>query len=233
MPKLGRRLCGAIAAISLVALLAGCHQGAISPEARFDPRGGSGTGLVVIGMRVAREPVGHNWVFGDYDINPVYSIQIGAIGADGRLGRATRELGLCDAGRLILNGAFSSCDPAAMRYQVIEVPAGQYTLVSFAYRARRLLVVTNFVGPDPSRTSPPRLSIDPALLPRIGDLVARPGRSFTVNAGDIVTVGEMTFDASGEPAQISMTRNDAGAQAALRGMPNVAGEVVFKPIFGP
>lgn len=222
--------------MTYVAVLAGCQTGAVSTEAHFDPRDGTGTGLIVFGLRVTREPEGHSWLIGDYNLNPVYSLHFNAVGPDNKLARPTRQVELCDAGRIILRGALSSCDPRLLQYRVLEVPAGRYVLADFYYSAEHLTAVTRFIDPDPVRLPANAIlrggTLSYVTPARVGEPVAYPQRSFVVNAGEIVSIGELALDASEPSVRISLTRNDAGAQAALRSYRGITGQIVFRPLFG-
>jgi hypothetical protein len=215
-------------------ILAGCtHNTPLSADARFDAGAPAGEGLIVLGLRVEREPQGRNWVVGTYNINPVYSFHLGRIGPDGHLAAPISEVNVCDAGRLFFGGILSACDPKILQYRVLKVPAGRYVLTDFDYRANRVFRLTSFVDPDPvpfDPTAPRTLTIKP--LPRAGDPIPHPERSFEVGAGEIVSIGEITFDASEIPVQLTLERDDARARFALRDYPGITGTPVFRPVFG-
>ena len=213
-------------------LLAGCSSdGSLPQDAQFnagDAASMDGKGLVVVGFRVAHEPVIHNRLLGDQTFHPSYQVTFRNITADGELGRVSRLINVCETSRVFFDGALSDCVPSRLHYKVIPMPTGQYSLDGITYTARRMRVTSSF-----QRSALPDIS-GPSAPARIGDPVSSPERSFTVRAGEIVYIGDLEFDF--EPrnpfARLTIGRSDAAARSALAGYPGIRGEVVFRPVSG-
>ena len=215
-----------------VLFLAGCSSdGSLPQDAQFnagDAASTAGNGLVVVGLRVAHEPVVHNLFLGDQTFHPSYQVTFRTITPDGRLGRMGRLVNVCETSRVFFDGALSDCVPSRLQYKVIPMPAGQYSLNGITYTARRMRVTSWF-----QRSALPDVS-KPSAPARIGDPVGSPERSFTVRAGEIVYIGDLGFDF--EPrspfARLTIGRSDAAARGALAGYPGIRGEIVFRPVSG-
>ena len=210
-------------------LLIGCTSDvSLSQDARFDvgaASGNSGSGLILVGMRVAREPVGHSWLLGDISYNPTYFIEFADISEDGKLGRVRRQVRICELTRDLSNGAFSDCRPSRMQYKLISVPPGRYSLKSMSYQAGRNTITSSFVDPRPARGPFVFSPIGP------GGRVRDPSKTFVVNAGEIVYAGDLNFYFIPQVMnpRLAVSRNDAAARASLATYPNVHGEMVYRP----
>lgn len=223
-----RACCLAIAAF---VLLAGCSDRSLSQDARFnaDAAGGAeGKGLIVVGLRIAREPVRHSWLLGDQHQHPTYHIWLGNITDEGKLGRPFQEMTVCEAFRSSSSGLLSDCVPGRLRYKVLAVPPGRYGLGGIKYAVARVTSITAYMRR-------PRLDgSSEARMPRYGDLIGNPEQSFTVRAGEIAYVGDLNFDFEprSSSASLVVSRNDGEARAAMASYPNIHGDIVFRSIGG-
>lgn len=215
----------------LFGLLASCADQSLSRVVQFnsDPAGRTeDQGLIVVGLRVAREPVRHSWLLGDLAQHPAYNVSFINIREDGKRGRPTRQLTICEEMRGLANGALSDCTPGRVQYKVISVPPGRYALGEIRYQSGRTSNQTWFAKeerpPGSSRTS----------APAYGDRVANPERSFTVRPGEIAYIGNLNFDFEprSSAADLAVSRDDLAARMALATYPNVRGDLVFKSIVG-
>ncbi len=214
-------------AAAIAFLLAGCSDRSLLKDAQFnaDPAGRSeDKGLVVVGLRVAREPVLHNWIRGDVAHHPVYHVTLGDITSDGKRGRVSRQIDICEGARALLNGALSDCVPSRTQYKLVTVPPGQYSLDSIRYQVERTIVTSSFLG-NPAKPSQPV---------RLGGSVRNPASSFPVRAGEIVYAGDLDFDFAPQSLtpRLAVRRNDPAAQAALATYPGIVGQMVFRPVTG-
>lgn len=217
-----------LAAASFAVLVVGCssRDKSLSHGARFDGDAAAGNGLVLVGVRVVREPVRRNWLVGDVRLRPVYYVTLSDLTQDGRLGRTYRTMRFCEETRILLGGVLSDCDPHVLQYKMVSVPAGRYTLESFSYEVDRLHVTSSYVA-----TQTPRGAI---ALVSAGDPVRNPAASFDVRPGEIVYIGNLSFDFAPRvaSARMSASRNDDDARRAVASYPNVRGSLVFRPVAG-
>jgi hypothetical protein len=211
------------ALMGLVGLLAACHQGNIARDTAFNPAGGSaatGAGLVVVGLRVLREPV-ETTILGDFRTHSIYDIHFREVGGDGNFGRNYREIQICDSVRALLGGVLSDCQPGKLQYQVLSVPPGRYTLESIDYKMGKTRVLTTFNSVANDGFLPPHP-------------VQNPSRSFPVSDGGIVYIGDLNFffGAGIAPAKMALGRHDYLAAQALAAYPNVKGRLEYHAATG-
>ncbi len=214
---------------ALVLLLAGCSKGApIALDAPFDPAAAAGDGLVVVGLRVAREPVRHVPLLGDFAISPTYTVSFVALTPDGKIGRVSRQVQICDSLRPLFYGALSDCRPADLQFKVLRVPAGQYSLNAILYQDGKNTIVSSYVRPPSAK--PDFWSPGPGT----GDAVRDARESFAVAPGEIVYIGDLNFSfiPPGLQAHITLSRNDAAALRALSAYPNIHGSPIFRSATG-
>jgi hypothetical protein len=219
------RWCAGLLLAALL-ILSGCDDDTgLASDAQFQP-GTTGQGLIVVGWRVLEKPLGRDWISGDtYDLSSIYLLDFARVSLAGTLARPRSRILMCSPDEAFLKGHFGACTPEIMQYRVVAVPAGRYVLTDFAFQSRHLVGVTRFTTTDPRPKYGP-------IFWSFGDPVAHPDRSFTVGVGEIVYVGDLSFDASVLPARLYITRNDGAAQFALDRYPAVNGVMLDRPIFG-
>jgi hypothetical protein len=221
------RGCARALAVLLLFLMAACSDDTgLRADAPPDPSAVAGDGFIVLGWRVLLEPYSRNWlVGGDYPLDPFYGLDIYRETPDGVLARPRRRILLCSANRPAFGGAFSDCDPTVMQYRVIAVPPGQYLVGDFFFQTQHLFAETNFIRSSPG-------GVDTRGL-FFGDPVSHPERSFSVAAGEIVYIGDLSFDASQLRARVSVSRDDAAARFAADQIAVSAQPMVFRSVAGP
>jgi hypothetical protein len=221
----------ALAFGALALLMSGCVTiiSPLSKDARFDAaEAPPAKGLILVGLRVLQEPTVPDRLFGgDVDLDPVYALYFSRL-VDGKVAQPYPRVKICSDLRLNFGDTFNPCIPQVMRYRLLAVPPGRYALNNFTYSTKRSgSAMTSFV----SRNRRPRMTV--MLISGRGEPVSHPDRYFQVDAGEIVYIGDLSFDADVIPARMSIGRNDAAAQAALAGYPDVRGPIVFRPALGP
>ena len=222
LPGLVRRTWGRCAfATAAILFLAGCSSNAeLSRGGRFDP---AAQGLVVVGLRVVREPTIRS-LFLDRDLRPVYELTMVRIAPDGRTTRDTPSVRLCDTERILLNGLFSGCEPGTMQYKVAAITPGRYVLgqLSFSYSG----------GGPGARVGAAAFSR--SAVARAGTLEEHPERSFEVKPGEVVYIGDYTFAYPKYRARPDSTvgRDDEAARRALAAYPNLTGSLIYRPALG-
>jgi hypothetical protein len=215
----------------LAILVSGCVSGStedssLSKDARFgEAEVPPAKGLILVGIRVVREPSSTGLFGGKVELDPLYVLQFSRL-VDGRVARPLPEAQICGPGRIAFGNAFDPCIPQIVRYRLLAVPPGRYTLNNFYFRTQHTMDVTSFV----TRHKGPRMGFSSYEL---GEPASHPERSFTVGAGEIVYIGDLSFDADGLPARIAIGRNDGAARAALAAYPDVHGPIVFRSALGP
>jgi hypothetical protein len=216
------RLFSAICAACLLLAVAGCSDDSGLPkDTAFGGLGqlGSGQGVVILGMRMTRQSTENNLLIGQYDAAAWFLMRFRGIDASDQLTDATRSVQVCD--QLVpLMGVAGACDPTIMAHRVLELPAGRYVLSDFTVHEYKLDKRTSFIGglegslltgfhrPDPNR--------QPSLI------------AFDVKPGEITYIGDFNWDPDPFPARCVVTRDDAGARAALFDYPQIQGAIVFQ-----
>lgn len=226
-----RRFAHSFALIGFVALLNGCTgDQSISSNATFNAdleSNSGGDAIILVGLRVMSEPTEHGlFNISQREVHPVYTVQIRQMSADGQFARFSRRVNICEATRGLFNGALSDCTPDQVRYKILSVPPGRYTVEFIAYQTGQARIITNF------NTQAASGFFD--IPGSVGHPVRDPGRSFAVYSGSITYIGDLTFyfDPASAAARMALGRNDAAAQSALSSYPNVHGTPVFRPATG-
>jgi hypothetical protein len=216
-----------VAASLLLFMLSACSDDTgLRADVPLDPTAVAGDGFIVVGWRVLLEPHSRNWLLGnDYPLDPFYGLDIYRVTAAGILARPSRRLLICAEDRPALGGAFSDCDPTIMQYRVIAVPPGQYLVADFFFQTQHLKAETNFIGSRAEGIG--------ARSVFIGARVSHPERSFAVAGGEIVYIGDLSFDASTLRARVSVARDDAAARIAVNQILGSAQPMVFRSVAGP
>lgn len=207
--------------IALLTVTACSLDSGVSTQTRFTAADAqtTGEGLVVVGMRLTRQPTESSLIFGRHLAPAWFLMSFRGLDANNRLTPIRRELQLCDVSRQSL---LTPCEPLQMHYRVLRLPAGRYVLSNFAIFENHLTLNTNFVGA-------------PEVFPLAGWHHAASHQplkldAFDVAAGEITYIGDFNWDAGVMPARFAMSRDDPAAQAALAQYPFITAPVVFRPM---
>jgi hypothetical protein len=200
----------------LLALGACSDDSGLSQDAAFDSTSeqAAGQSVIIVGIRMVREPTRDNLIFGDYDAAAWFLMGFRGVDDSNHFTGVRRQVQLCDQ-IVPLTGVSAACDPTIMSYRVIELPAGRYVLSDFTVNEYKLTMRTSFVGgPESFRVRGERRP--PSLL------------AFDVKPGEIAYIGNFDWDPDQFPAQLTVTRNDFDARSALYDYPMIHGPVRFQ-----
>jgi hypothetical protein len=200
--------------------VAGCATGGKPGrvvEAQRVFRSGGTTALVVIGAALNHKPQETFGLFG----SPAWW------GAS--FSQIDRRTGTVIPGGGQLNVWRDHCPPLEIKpngcnedYQVVshfpfEVPPGDYMLTSVWGENGK---ITRFAREEASMFANVPDSLATGEVPW-----------FSVQAGEVLYIGDLIFDLRGPTAKIvEIKRNDAGAQEMLRRYENIEGQIVFRPV---
>lgn len=217
------RLPAIVLAFSLALTVSACSDDSgLAKDAAFGSLGevATGQGVVILGMRMIRQPTENNLLIGKYDAAAWFLMRFRGLDGADQLTDVTRSVQVCDQ-IVPLMGIAGACDPTVMVHRVLELPAGRYVLSDFAINEYKLTIRTSFVGgPEGSLLTgfhQPKSNQPPTLI------------EFDVKPGEITYIGDFNWDPERFPAQCILTRDDLGARAALFDYPRIQGLVVFRP----
>lgn len=211
-----------ICALSLVLAAVACSDDSgVSKDTAFGGLGqpGSGQGVVILGMRMIRQPTRDNLIFGQYEAAAWFLMSFRGVDGTNHFTDVERSVQLCD--QLVpLMGVGGACDPTIMAHRVLELPAGRYVLTDFTIHEYQRDLTTDFVGKKEylpfSNMHGPGWNQPPALV------------QFDVKPGEITYIGDFNWDPEPFPARCVLTRDDIGARAALFDYPLIQGAIVFR-----
>ena len=211
-------------------VLAACADSSLPKSVSFDPATAAqaNQAIVIVGLAVSREPTRHNIIFGGEQTLPgAYNIAWEGLDVGNRLTSEERRLAICSIERINFGDLVSPCEPTKMDYRILSVPAGTYVMKSFSVKFKIGNTtnenVTSFVGIETG-------SLGGKYVQGPGKSLSRDGYKFSVQPGQIVYIGNLTFDPAIFPVQLTMGRDDRAAQEALKSYPGVNGEFVFVPL---